>query len=160
MSMCEIIMRLSKGQLDKILADDDYFWTLTNQWRDTDHCFDIDKTWQAIHYVFNWSEQGGSPPAKWIVYGDRPVPALDGGYGPARYLTPSQVAKVNELIESISIEELKRRYNSKRMRSADIYPPIIWDESEWEYFYFHYQHLKTLYQKAASSGECMIMVIF
>ncbi len=51
-------MRLSKGQLDKILADDDYFWTLTNQWRDTDHCFDIDKTWQAIHYIFNWSEWG------------------------------------------------------------------------------------------------------
>ena len=136
MSMCEIIIRLSKAQLDKILADDDHFWTLRNQWRDTDHCFDIDKTWQAIHYIFNWSAWGGSPPAKWIV------------------------AKVNGLIESVSLEELEKRYNSKKMSSADIYPPIVWDETEWEYFIFHYQHLKTLYQKAASSGECVIMVIF
>ena len=51
MGTTEIIMRLSKNQLDKIL-DDKYLGTLMEQWRDTDHCIDIDKAWHGIHYLF------------------------------------------------------------------------------------------------------------
>ena len=43
MSMCELIMRLNKAQLDKILTNIKYFWTLREQWRGTDHVIDIDK---------------------------------------------------------------------------------------------------------------------
>jgi len=156
--MCELIMRLSKDQLDKIYADHNFFWILRNKWRDTDHCIDIDKAWHGIHYLFNQKARGGTRPAKWIIFGETPVRELDGGYGPAHYLTPSQVLEVNNHISNISLEELKKRYNPEEFWSARIYP-TSWDESDWEYLLNYYTQLKTLYQKATDAGEYVLMVI-
>ena len=162
MSMCELIMRLSKAQLDQILVDHDYFWTLRNQWRDTDHCIDIDKTWHAIHYLFTNSEWGGLAPARWIIHGEIPIPELDGGYGPACYLEPSQVSKVNDLLKSVSEDGLRKMYDPHKLDSAGIYPNIWYRESdsEFEYLSHHYKKLRTLYQKAAEAEEYVLMVIF
>lgn len=162
MSMCELIMRLSKAQLDQILSDHDYFWTLREQWRDTDHCIDIDKTWHAIHYLFTNKAWGGPTPARWIIEGDVPIPELDGGYGPASYLTPDQVLKVNELLKNVPEEELRKMYNPRKLDSADIYPHTWYRDSnsEFEYLVYHYKKLRTLYQKAAEANEHVIMLIF
>lgn len=159
MSMCEVIMRLSKSQLDKILENDDYFWTLRNEWRDTDRCIDIDKAWHGIHFLFANQTWGGSIPERWIVFGETPIPEFDGGYGPAHYLTPSQVKKVNALLEDTSREELKEKYDPDKLYSADIYPSISWDKDDEEYLLYHYDNLKTLYQKAAKAGEYVLMII-
>jgi hypothetical protein len=157
--MCELIMRLSKAQLDRVLADHNYFWTLREQWRDTDHCIDIDKTWHAIHYIFTNRAWGGSAPAKWIIEGDTPIPELDGGYGSACYLTPAQVSEVNDLL--VSEEELRKRYNPRQLDAADIYPHTWYrdSDSEFEYLVYHYKNLRTLYQKAAEAKEYVIMFI-
>jgi hypothetical protein len=159
MSMCELIMRLSKRQLNLILQDKNYFWTLRDEWRGTDHCIDIDKAWHGIHFLFTNSAWGGPTPAKWIIFGKTPIPEFEGGYGPAHYLTPSQVSQVSELLENTPIEELKRRYDSHDFFDADIYPNLLWDEEDEEYLLYHYAHLKTLYQKAAKAGEYVVMII-
>ncbi|KKL73149.1 hypothetical protein LCGC14_2077820 [marine sediment metagenome] len=156
--MCELLMRLSKDQLDQIFMDHDFFWILRNRWRDTDHCIDIDKAWHGIHYLFNQSTKGGIPPLKWVVFGDKEGPDLDGGYGPAHYLTPFQVSEVNDQIKNITLEELKKRYDPEEFWAENIYPPC-WDESEWDYLLFHYRQLKNFYQKAADEGEYVLMVI-
>lgn len=161
MSMCELIMRLSKAQLNQILSDNDKFQDLEDQWRDTDHCIDIDKAWQGIHYLFNFSPWEGSPPAKWIIFGDIPIRSFDGGYGPARYLNPSQVSYVYQLMESISEDELKKRYDPVQFDKAEIYPTFWLREKEeaFEYLIRHYRQLKTLYQKAVVAGEHILMII-
>lgn len=147
MSMCELLMRLSKAQLEQILVDHDYFWTLSEQWRDTDHCIDIDKAWHAIHYLFTNSAWGGPIPAKWIIYGDIPIPELNGGYGPDCYLEPAQVSKVNNLLKDVSEDEFRKRYNPRKLDSTDIYPNIWYrdTDSELEYLLYHYKNLRTLY---------------
>ena len=161
MGMCELVMRLSKVHLDEILADRSYFWTLTNEWRDTDRCIDIDKAWHGIHYLFNNSAWGGTSPTKWIIFGDISIPELDGGYGPARYLKPSQVSEVNKLLSNISVDEMRKRYDPNKFDSANIYPDTwLRDKEEaFKYLLRFYKQLKTLYQKAASAGEYVLMVI-
>jgi len=159
MSMCEMLMRLSKNQLNKILRNKDYFWTLWDEWRGTDRCIDIDKAWHGIHYLFAKSTWEGPTPERWIIFGDTPIPALDGGYGPARYLTPAQVKEVNALLEDTPREELSNRYDSDKLFKADIYPSFRWDEEDEKYLLYHYDQLKDLYQKAAKAGECVIMSI-
>ena len=161
MGMCELVMRLSKVQLNQIRSDSDKFWELRNQWRDTDHCIDLDKMWQGIHYLFNFSAWEGSPPAKWIIFGDSPIPSFDGGYGPARYLKPSQVSEVLKLLDNTSEEELKKRYDPNEFSAASIYPAIWMREKEeaYEDLIYFYRQLKSLYQKAVDAGEHVLMVI-
>jgi len=154
-------MRLSKSQLDQVLKDEDYFWALQNEWRDTDHCIDIDKAWHGIHFLFTNSEWGGPAPERWIIFGDTSIPDFDSGYGPARYLTPSQVLKVSDLLKSISIEELKKRYDPSKFDSANIYPHIWTRDKEegLEYLLHFYSQLKILYHKAGEAGEYVLMII-
>jgi len=159
MSMCELIMRLSKNQLEKIIADEGYFWTLRNEWRETDHCIDIDKAWHGIHFLFTNSDLDGSTAARWIIHGDTPILNFDAGYGPANYLIPSQVREVSNLLENTTIEDLKKRYNPDSFFNAGIYPAIWSGEDALDYLLFYYSHLKNLYRKAAEEREYVLMII-
>ncbi|MFV0388966.1 MAG: DUF1877 family protein [Pyrinomonadaceae bacterium] len=53
----------------------------------------------------------------------------DLGYGPAHYLTPEQVAELNNEISTITIADLKQNFDPKKMTEQEVYP-TIWDEGE------------------------------
>ena len=170
MGMCELIMRLNKVQLDKILLDNNYFWTLRNQWRGTDHCIDIDKAWAGIDFILGYSFIEGiiDPdkkviPPRWIIKGDTPIPEFDDGYGPAHFLTPSQVSQANELLQEVSEDKFRERYDPEVLDAAGVYP-YVWHRDkgygqEFEYLLYHYKQLRNLYQKATESEEYVLMTI-
>ena len=161
MGQCEILMRLSVTQLYRLKFDEDYCLKLHTELRGTDLFIDIDKTWQGIHYLFNDSAWEGKPPARWIIYGDAPLHKFMGDSDSIYYLRPCQVFKVNKFLSNFSEEEIKKIYNNKNFRNADIYPGI-WDnhdEEEFEYLLHFYRQLKTLYQKAAEAREYVVMEI-
>lgn len=160
MSMTQLVMRLSKANLDKVLADPDYFWTLRNEWRDTDKCVDIDKAWQGIHYLFTKNAWGGPKPERWIIFGEHPIPKMESGYGQAHYLNPSNVAEVWDVLSNVSEEDLKNRFDPQTFDKASIYPHI-WHEGDqaFDYLMHFYRELKTLYQKAAEESEYVMMSI-
>ncbi|KKK41988.1 hypothetical protein LCGC14_0529840 [marine sediment metagenome] len=154
-------MRIKQSRLDQVLDDEDFFWVLRNKWRGTDHCIDIDKAWHGIHYLFNQKVLGGTPPAKWVIFGDKEkeISHLNGGHGPAHYLTHTQVSKVSDHIKGIPLKELKKRYDPTIFQEKNIYPQH-WDENEWNYLLLHYNQLKNFYQKAADNSENVLMAIF
>src|SRR5687768_4410646 len=54
---------------------------------------DIDKAWHAIHYTLNGSVWEGEGPLSWVILGGQEL-GEDVGYGPVRYLDPTQVKSV------------------------------------------------------------------
>src|SRR5262245_1240188 len=62
---------------------------------------DVDKSWHGIHYVLTGEADGGKEPWSLAVLGGEEI-GDDLGYGPARFLTPTQVAAVSQALSSLS----------------------------------------------------------
>jgi len=121
--------------------------------------FDVDKTWHAIHFMLAGSPDGvDAPPEAMAVLGGEEV-GDEIGYGPARLLSPSQVAMVAKGLEPLTPEVFGRRYRPKEMDAADIYPQI-WERDGaegLEYILAYYQQLRTFYLDAAQRGDGAIL---
>ena len=83
-------------------------------------CCDVDKAWQGIHFLLAGDPWGGEDAAAKAVLGGTEIGG-DLGYGPARYLTATEVKEVADAISRIDRDELKRRFDAQAMADADIY---------------------------------------
>jgi hypothetical protein len=68
---------------------------------------DIDKTWHIIHFLLNGDAWEGSGPLFDAVLGGSQLTDEDIGYGPARFISPAEVAATAHALRSISGEELE-----------------------------------------------------
>jgi hypothetical protein len=118
---------------------------------------DIDKAWHGIHYLLTGEAEGGAEPGSLAVLGGEEF-GEDVGYGPARFLTPSQVAAVSQELAKHSTEELTQRYRPQDMDAKQIYPDIwVRDGDEGlEYLLEYYRVLADFYRDAASRGDAVI----
>jgi Domain of unknown function (DUF1877) len=83
----------------------------------------------------------------------------DLGYGPRQYLTPEQVKGLNEQISKISIEELAKRYDPKKMTELEVYPNIWENEDVVNYLTEYFQTIKEVYAEASKNEEAIITFI-
>ena len=119
---------------------------------------DLDKAWHGIHYLLTGEAEGGPEPAALAVFGGEEF-GPEVGYGPARFLTASQVRSVAELLATLSPDVLAQRFNAKDMESKDIYPDVIWvrdGKEALDYALENYQQLQVFYRDAAARGEAVI----
>lgn len=87
---------------------------------------DLDKAWHGIHYLLTGDGSEGESPASFLVSGGTYVGDVDVGYGPARAFTSGQTREALALLNQISDDELRRRFNPADMLAKQIYPEI-WD---------------------------------
>jgi hypothetical protein len=120
---------------------------------------DVDKAWQGIHFLLTGEAWGGTPPLSMAVLGGTEFGG-DVGYGPAHYLTSSQVLEVAQAFMKVSRSELTKRFSPAAMSEAAIYPEI-WDEGEeaLDYLLGYYDSLVLFYQEAASRGDAVLQYI-
>jgi Domain of unknown function (DUF1877) len=120
--------------------------------------FDVDKAWHGIHYLVTGQAYGGAYPLSLATTGGEEFgPEI--GYGPARFLTASQVVEVSEAISSLTVDVLNHRFNPQDMEAKKIYPDVIWvrdGQESLEYLLEHFEGLVGLYRDAASRGDCML----
>jgi hypothetical protein len=86
---------------------------------------DLDKAWAPVHFLLTGSDaDGGDEPACYLTRGgeDLAVDDDDNGYTSIRALTPEQVASFDRHLQSLSLEELRRRFDRNRMTELRIYP--------------------------------------
>lgn len=162
MGMSHLLMGLTSAQLEDVIKNEAYFFKLSNDWRNSDRCIDIDKSWHAIHYLLTENAWGGRYPARHVIHGDAQIEIMDGGWGPASYLKPDQVLEVNEFLSNVTVDDMKKRYDPKSLDSAIIYPDT-WlrdkeDRLEWILRFF--VQVKKLYKDAAKAGECVLMITY
>lgn len=119
---------------------------------------DIDKAWHGIHYLLTGQAEGGGGPEALAVFGGEEF-GPEVGYGPARFLSPEQVAAVAAALSQITPEALAARYNPKDMSEKNIYLTPMWERDGAEaldYALEYYQQLPVFYRDAASRGDAVI----
>ncbi|HEX8427733.1 YfbM family protein [Hymenobacter sp.] len=87
----------------------------------------LDKAWHGLHYLLTGTAWGGQEPACYLVTGGEQIGdevEHDIGYGPARLLSPAQVAAFAAITTSLTPAEIQERLNPNEMTQLDIYPEV------------------------------------
>lgn len=164
MGMIGNLLRLSNDELNEYLKDS---LLLENSvYNDDDPAYenpnlsDIGKAWEGILFLLtghNSEHIDNHPLAKVLFSGQLIDKDQDMGYGPAHYLMPAQVAELYDQLSAITAEELKNRYNPKRMNELKIYPGDWGQEKEdIDFLLEHFEQLKNTFLKATKNGEGII----
>ena len=124
---------------------------------------DLDKSWHGIHFLLTGTAYEGEPPLDFIVRGGVEIDDADVGIGPARALKSDDVRAVADAIERLPPDELRERFDPKRMLEEGIYPDI-WDRDPAEddtlgYLIEHYAELRAFVRRAADRGAGLIITI-
>ena len=122
---------------------------------------DIDKSWHALHFIFTGTSDDGEMPESFLLTGGEVVGDEDLGYGPGRVLSAREVAEVAAMLDALSDDDLRARYNPERMTALEIYPDI-WhaddDPAEGaEYIIENVTLLRTIVNSAAGRGSGLLI---
>ncbi|WP_267901228.1 YfbM family protein [Dulcicalothrix desertica] len=127
----------------------------------------LDKTWHGLHFLLT-GDLIGSEPLSWVIFGNHSVGGDENqllyGYSwiGLRYLLPDEVARVSEVLSSITVEKLRANFLSQAMDEALIYPIGIWvrdGEDALNWLLMFYDGLVKFYQHAASGKKAIIMYV-
>lgn len=159
MSMIGCFLPITESELNSLLNNPETISDLIYEVPE-ERIIDIDKSWHAIHFTLNQDQWGGSEPLINVILGGTPVSEEDVGYGPARYLTPSQVKSVAIALEEFGESKFVSNFNSDKLTSNDIYPSI-WDDSPetLEYVKDYYKVVCDTYVKSANSEQAMLLFL-
>jgi hypothetical protein len=121
----------------------------------------LEKSWHGIHFTLTGTPWECDSPLNLLAGGGVPVGDEDVGYGPARLLEPAEVSKVDEALQAISEEEFARRFDTKALAKAEIYPQI-WDEPVEdlkEEYGSYFQQMKQHVGRARQEGHALLITI-
>ncbi len=81
----------------------------------------LEKEWHGIHFLLTGSADEAPFPQGFLVDGGVVLSHTDSGYGEARLFDARRVADMAAHLESITVDELAKRYDPKAMADAEIY---------------------------------------
>ncbi len=126
-----------------------------------DQTLDIDKSWQALHYLLCKNIDNGEPPMSYVV------PLLDDNvidseqdFG-AFYITPEQVKTASNFLNMLNDDTIKRMYNFQEMQQQELYP-LVEDDDEnefYEYIFSYLTELKWYFMQVAKQGDAIVFYI-
>ncbi len=124
---------------------------------------DIDKSWDGIIFLLTGqSVQNTSDELLSIIFSRNFLDKTQNfGFGPAHYLTSEEVKTINNKISSLTIEDLKLKFNPNKMMELEVYPQI-WNEGEvaFEYLSKNFIALKEFYKVAAQNNQAIVSLLF
>lgn len=163
MSMIGNLLRVTKVQLEEYLENSSLLESSLYDEETDDkntNLVDIDKSWDGI--IFLLTGQGiakANHPLLRVLFSGQIIDEnQDLGYGPAHYLTPEQVADLNNQISKITVADLKQKYDPKKMTELEVYPSIWEGEGEeaFDYLSEYFVTIQQVYSDAAKNGEAII----
>jgi hypothetical protein len=124
---------------------------------------DLDKAWNALHYLLTGSARDGEGPLAFLLKGGAPV-GEDLGHGPARVFQPAEVAAIADALADVSQYKLLPRFDLKKFEKLEIYPGR-WLEvnlrSDYDlgYYFGPLEQLKNVTRRAKNERLGMIVWI-
>ncbi len=160
MGMVGNLLRVTKFELEDYLKDSSLLEDLIyDDETENEKLVDIDKSWDGIIFLLTGQSFATAEHnlVKVLFSGQLIDEEQDLGYGPAHYLTPEQVADLNNEISTITIEDLKQKFNPKKMTELEVYP-TIWDEGDdtFDYLVEGFSTLQNVFANATKNGEAII----
>lgn len=161
MSMIGNFLRVTRSELDDYLKDSSL---LENRIYDDEteeqnpKLVDIDKAWDGIIFLLTGHnfENSNHPLTKVFFSGQTIDEDQDLGYGPGHYLTPEQVKDLNTQIAKISIDELRSKYDAKKMMELEVYPTAWQDNEMVDYLTDYFQTVQEIFSAATKNDEAII----
>ncbi len=162
MSMIGNFLSVTEAELNQYIDDSGL---LIDRVSDIDsesqNWIDIDKSWQAIHYILTKDPWEGRVPESLVVLGGVEI-GDDLGYGPGKYITPSEVKIVAAILKNLNHEKIRSEYDPEAYEEMEIYPSGIWQEEKMEaieYVLSYLEPLSKFYERAAKEGLAVIKYI-
>lgn len=122
--------------------------------------FSLNKDWHVLHYALNGTAEGGDSPLGFAVFGDEAIPGEAMDYGPARYLTPTQVKEVSAALQKIEPSSLLSRLDYEDARKKRIYlDHTLNNLDNWSYLPEFFEDFRNFYSDAAELGNGIMMKI-
>lgn len=125
----------------------------------------IDRSWEAIHYLLCGDISDGEPPLGFVV----PITSdkgIDFGSFGAFYLHAEQVAAALQAISELDEAGLRSRYDFPAMLKEEVYPleaGIVSEEDADEFFAYllqHFNEIRRFYSQTAAEGKGIIFYLF
>jgi|GEM_PF-734008 len=115
----------NKISISSILEDPEY--------QNSENYLNIGASWDIIHYALCGEQWEGQAPYKYVVLGGEKINDEDVGYGPARYLSPTQIKEAYEVIKDIRQEDWIEKYNWDKILKDVLYSSATDNDSEEEF---------------------------
>lgn len=125
------------------------------------HNLNIDKSWQAIHYLHCQSVDNGKPPMGYVI----PMiveQQIENEFDmDIFYLTSDQVKEASDYLASWDEDRLKKGYDFHSMKKQNIYPLVVEDTEEefYQYLSAYWKELKKYFRETAEQRYAMIFYI-
>ena len=123
---------------------------------------EVDKAWQAIHYLLCKDTENGRPPMGYVapIRDDNELDCeLDFG---AFYINAQQVKEATDFLNALDDKALRNMYDFKSMRENRVYP-LDGNENEedteffYEYIYSYLIKLREYFNQTAEKGYAIIL---
>jgi hypothetical protein len=127
--------------------------------REDDDEGDVDKAWQAIHYLLTGTAGPSKTLLGFIVDGGSVLKGTEIGYGPPRFFSSAQVASIVSEVKTFDRESLRSRYKPKEMDDRDVYPQI-WSrdgDEGFDYIWEHFEILRSLLAEAERQKQGLMV---
>ena len=131
----EVAESFFKSNLDDVdLRNPDAMLAKLQEQKTDERYFSLEKEWHALHFLITGDSGSGgdaqlNPPYCNIVMEGTPT-QFEATYGVVRYLTPEETRAVAELLSTLSVEDLRQRFDPAAFNASEIYPnpqPGGWD---------------------------------
>ena len=127
----------------------------------SDEC-DIDKAWQAIHYILTETVNSGYYPRSFLLLGGDQIGTIDLGYGPARAFKSDQVKEIYDMLISFNTKRARKFLNLEGLTSYSIYvynnlKPEQMDEDEKTHIFSHFERMKHFIETLSDENAGMII---
>ena len=166
MGMYAMYQDVKKEDFKKLLESDDFFETIEElEEKDGTELCDIDKMWDALHFLLNGlSAIHGTPEDNILsefIIGSESFDEESEDF--TRYIPTERVIKIAKKLNEINFEDYLKDFDMNKFAENGIYPDI-WDDAEekeeiMEELSEHFETLKEFYNKVAENKNIVVVTI-
>ena len=166
MGMYAMYQEVKKEDFKKLLESDDFFETIEElEEKDGTELCDIDKMWDALHFLLNGlSALYGDPQDNILsefIIGSKCFD--DDSEEFARYIPTERVAEIANKLNEIDFQDYLKDFDMNKFAENGIYPDIwSYDEEReeiMEELSEHFENLKEFYNKVAENKNIVVVTI-
>ena len=166
MGMYAMYQEIKKEDFKKLLESDDFFETIEElEEKDGTELCDIDKMWDALHFLLNGlSAIHGDPEENILsefIIGSESFDEESEDF--TRYIPTERVIKIAKKLNEINFEDYLKDFDMNKFAENGIYPDIwSYDEEReeiMEELSEHFENLKEFYHKVAENKNIVVVTI-
>lgn len=120
---------------------------------------DIDKAWQAIHFLLTGTAWDASLPQGFLLGGQ--AVGGDQGYGRVRLLSAAEIKEIATYLTALPADFITQAFSFDELQKADIYP-AIWDRKEpgdIDYVAAHFADLRQFIDDTATRTDGIVIAL-